>query len=323
MGADIRVDGKTAAVRGVPALSGAPVMATDLRASVCLVLAGLAAQNSTRGVARLPPRPRLRAPGGEALGARRGRRAGAGVTRDRRGARRSATPPLLTVVRARGAVFARRLAMLEARGETVSGAVERAVRAIVAGVRRRGDAALFAYTRRFDGVALSARTIEVPRASMRRAFDELPPVVRRDLRLAAGRIRDFHRRQRQGSWSHRDATGARLGQQIRALDRVGVYIPGGTAAYPSSVLMNVIPAKVAGVGEVVGVTPPGHAGMPVLAAAYHRRRRSALPRRRGAGDRRARVRHALDPARRQDLRSRQHHGSRPPSGSSSASWTST
>jgi histidinol dehydrogenase len=94
--------------------------------------------------------------------------------------------------------------------------------------------------------------------------------VRSALRLAARRITAFHRRQRQGSWSFRDATGARLGQQVRALDRVGVYIPGGTAAYPSSVLMNVIPAKVAGVGEVIGVTPGGRGGVPaaVLAAAH-------------------------------------------------------
>jgi histidinol dehydrogenase len=103
---------------------------------------------------------------------------------------------------------------------------------------------------------------------MRRALDELPAAVRRDLRLAAGRIRDFHRRQRQGSWSYRDPSGTRLGQQVRALERVGVYVPGGTAAYPSSVLMNVIPAKVAGVGEVIGVTPPGRADAAVLAAAH-------------------------------------------------------
>jgi histidinol dehydrogenase len=177
---------------------------------------------------------------------------------------------LLTVVRARGAAFARRLALLEGRGGRTDAAVERTVRAIVEGVRRRGDAALFAYARRFDGVALSARTVEVPRAAMARAAAALPRVVRRDLELAARRIRDFHRRQRQSSWSYRDAAGVRLGQQVRALDRVGVYIPGGTAAYPSSVLMNVVPAKVAGVGEVIGVTPAKRDGVPaaVLAAAH-------------------------------------------------------
>ncbi len=92
------------------------------------------------------------------------------------------------------------------------------MRKIVDDVRRRGDAALFAYTRRFDGVALSARTVEVPRAALERAAAALPRGVRRDLELAARRIRDFHRRQRHASWSYRDAAGARLGQQVRALE---------------------------------------------------------------------------------------------------------
>jgi histidinol dehydrogenase len=175
---------------------------------------------------------------------------------------------LLTVVPSTGAAFRRRLAQLEARGGRVSDAVERRVRAIVEDVRRRGDPALLGYTRRFDRVVLTARTMEVSAATMARAAEALPRVVRRDLELAARRIRAFHRRQRQGSWSYRDATGARLGQQVTALDRVGVYIPGGTAAYPSSVLMNVIPARVAGVGEVIGVTPAGHAGTALLAAAH-------------------------------------------------------
>ena len=177
---------------------------------------------------------------------------------------------VLLVVPARGRVFERRLAVLENRGEQASGAVERTVRKIVADVRRRGDAALFAYTSRFDGIDLTARTIEVSAEEMAAAAAALPADVRSALGLAARRITAFHRRQRQGSWSFRDATGARLGQQVRALDRVGVYIPGGTAAYPSSVLMNVLPAKVAGVGEVIGVTPAGRGGVPgvVLAAAH-------------------------------------------------------
>jgi histidinol dehydrogenase len=174
------------------------------------------------------------------------------------------------IVPARGRAFERRLALLEARGEQASGKVERTVRTIVDGVRRRGDAALFDYTSRFDGVDLTTRTIEVSAQEMAAAAAALPAEVRSALRLAARRITAFHRRQRQGSWSFRDVTGARLGQQVRALDRVGVYIPGGTAAYPSSVLMNVIPAKVAGVGEVIGVTPGGRGGVPaaVLAAAH-------------------------------------------------------
>ncbi|MEO6028578.1 MAG: histidinol dehydrogenase [Candidatus Binatia bacterium] len=175
---------------------------------------------------------------------------------------------VLFIAPTRGRAFERRLALLEARGEQASGKVERAVRAIVDGVRRRGDAALFAYTKRFDGVALTARTVEVPAAEMAAALEAIPAPVRSALRLAASRIAAFHKRQRQKSWSFRDATGAKLGQQVRALDRVGVYVPGGTAAYPSSILMNVVPAKVAGVGEVIGVTPPGHADPAVLAAAH-------------------------------------------------------
>ncbi|MEB2284560.1 MAG: histidinol dehydrogenase [Polyangiaceae bacterium UTPRO1] len=175
---------------------------------------------------------------------------------------------LLVVVPARGRAFTRRLALLEGRGEEAMGGVERTVRAIIAAVRRRGDAALFAYTERFDGVALTARNVEVPRAELAAAAAALPPPVRRALALAVRRVAAFHRRQRQGSWSFRDAAGARLGQQVRPLDRVGVYVPGGTAAYPSSVIMNVVPAKVAGVGEVIGVTPPGRADTAVLAAAH-------------------------------------------------------
>lgn len=175
---------------------------------------------------------------------------------------------VLLIVPTKGRAFERRLALLEARGEQASEKVEQAVRKIVTDVRRRGDAALFAYTKRFDGVALTARTVEVPRAELAEAAAALPPAVRSALRLAARRVTAFHRRQRQSSWMFRDATGARLGQQVRALDRVGVYVPGGTAAYPSSVLMNVIPAKVAGVGEVIGVTPPGRASAEVLAAAH-------------------------------------------------------
>lgn len=175
---------------------------------------------------------------------------------------------VLTIVPTRGRTFARRLALLEARGEQASAKVEQAVRTIVDGVRRRGDAALFAYTKRFDGVALTARTVEVPKREMAAAAEGLPAPVRSALQLAARRIAAFHKRQRQGSWTFRDATGARLGQKVTPLDRAGVYVPGGTAAYPSSILMNVVPAKVAGVGEVIGVTPPGHAEPAVLAAAH-------------------------------------------------------
>ena len=180
----------------------------------------------------------------------------------------SVASDVLLILPTRGRAFERRLALLEGRGEQASGKVEQAVRRIVDGVRRRGDAALFAYTKRFDGVTLKARTVEVPKREMAAAADALAPPVRSALHLAARRIAAFHKHQRQGSWTFRDATGARLGQKVTPLDRVGVYVPGGTAAYPSSILMNVVPAKVAGVGEVIGVTPPGRAETAVLAAAH-------------------------------------------------------
>ncbi len=165
---------------------------------------------------------------------------------------------------------ARRLARLERRGEAVTGRVERAVRRILAAVRHGGDRALFALTRRLDGVRLTSRSIRVPQDELRQAFLGLPPSVRADLRLAARRIRTFHRHQREASWFFRDRTGARLGQRVRALGRVGVYVPGGRAVYPSTVLMTVIPARIAGVGEIVAVSPIGRGGdNPVVLAACH------------------------------------------------------
>jgi histidinol dehydrogenase len=143
------------------------------------------------------------------------------------------------------------------------------VRRIVAAVRRNGDHALLGFTRRFDGVRLRARDLRVPREALAAAWEGVPAAVRRDLALAARRIRAFHLRQRERSWSVRDRSGARLGQVIRALDRVGVYVPGGRAAYPSTVLMTVIPARVAGVGEVVGVSPLRDGDNPVILAACH------------------------------------------------------
>jgi histidinol dehydrogenase len=163
----------------------------------------------------------------------------------------------------------RRLARLEARGASGGARVEADVRRIVAAVRRHGDRALLGFTRRFDGVRLRARDLRVPREALAAAWEGVPTVVRRDLALAARRIRAFHLNQRERSWSVRDGSGARLGQVIRALDRVGVYVPGGRAAYPSTVLMTVIPARVAGVGEVVGVSPLRDGDNPVVLAACH------------------------------------------------------
>ena len=163
-----------------------------------------------------------------------------------------------------------RLARLAARGAEMNGRVEAAVQRIIAAVRRDGDAALLRFARRFDGVRLRRAELRVPASKLAAAFRGLSPDVRRDLRLAAARIRRFHLRQRERSWSFRDASGARLGQRIQPLERVGVYVPGGRAAYPSTVLMTAIPARVAGVHEVIAVSPVGPDGdTPVVLAACH------------------------------------------------------
>ena len=151
--------------------------------------------------------------------------------------------------------------------------IELRVAEIVADVRARGDAAVLECTARFDGVhAPSVATLELPRSEMQSALDGLPAAQRSALQAAAARIRAFHERQLEAcgkSWSYRDADGTLLGQQVTPLDRVGIYVPGGKAAYPSSVLMNALPAQVAGVGEIVMVvpTPQGQKNALVLAAA--------------------------------------------------------
>ncbi len=149
-------------------------------------------------------------------------------------------------------------------------AIDSAAARILKQVRAEGDAALVRLTREFDGVQISQATeLEIPRSEWFKALAELPAAQRQALEAAAERVRSYHVHQIQKSWSYTEADGTRLGQQITALDRVGVYVPGGKAAYPSSVLMNAIPAKVAGVAEVVMVTPTprGHRNAMVLAAA--------------------------------------------------------
>ncbi len=141
---------------------------------------------------------------------------------------------------------------------------------IVAAVRERGDAALLEYTRRFDRVEVdAAAALEIPVAELRGALAALAPEVRAALEAAAERVRVFHERQLAQSWSYSEADGTRLGQRVTPLDRVGIYVPGGRAAYPSSVLMNAVPARVAGVGEIIMVvpTPDGVRNQAVLAAA--------------------------------------------------------
>lgn len=152
-------------------------------------------------------------------------------------------------------------------------AIEQRVEAIVADVRARGDAALLEYTARFDGVqAASAAALELPRAELDTALAAITSAQRDALQAAAQRVRSYHERQLEAcgrSWQYRDEDGTLLGQKVTPLDRVGIYVPGGKAAYPSSVLMNAVPAQVAGVGEIVMVvpTPRGERNPLVLAAA--------------------------------------------------------
>ena len=149
--------------------------------------------------------------------------------------------------------------------------VDAAVAAIIADVRTRGDEALVDYTARFDRLRVrAAAELEIAPAEMRTAFGALPIEQRSALETAASRIRAYHERQKMASWSYREADGSELGAQVTPLDRVGVYVPGGKAAYPSSVLMNVVPAHVAGVAEIVMVvpTPDGTRNPLVLAAAH-------------------------------------------------------
>ncbi len=148
--------------------------------------------------------------------------------------------------------------------------IESTVAEILDDVKTRGDAALLDYTRRFDRLeSASVAALEVPAAELRTALDRIPAKTREALEAATARVRTYHEKQLTGSWSYRDANGTELGQRITALDRVGIYVPGGKAAYPSSVIMNALPARVAGVREVIMVvpTPGGERNDLVLAAA--------------------------------------------------------
>ncbi len=153
-------------------------------------------------------------------------------------------------------------------------AIEQRVADILADVRGRGDAAVLEYTARFDGLtAPSMAALELAQTELKAAFDAIPAAQRNALQAAAARVRSYHVAQKKASgesWSYRDEDGTLLGQKVTPLDRVGIYVPGGKAAYPSSVLMNAIPAHVAGVEEIIMVvpTPKGEKNALVLAAAY-------------------------------------------------------
>ena len=153
-------------------------------------------------------------------------------------------------------------------------AIEQRVADILADVQARGDAAVLEYTARFDGLQAAVMAeLELTQAELKAAFVSLPAAQRNALEAAAARVRRYHEAQKKASgesWTYRDEDGTLLGQKVTPLDRVGIYVPGGKAAYPSSVLMNAIPAHVAGVGEIIMVvpTPKGEKNPLVLAAAY-------------------------------------------------------
>ena len=170
--------------------------------------------------------------------------------------------------------FEAEFARLRHWSEETDAAIEQRVADILADVRRRGDVAVLEYTARFDALPVAdAAALEIPRDELRAAFEALAPQRRDALQAAADRVRAYHERQLEAcgrSWSYRDADGSLLGQKVTPLDRVGIYVPGGKAAYPSSVLMNAVPAQVAGVPEIVMVvpTPRGERNALVLAAAW-------------------------------------------------------
>src|SRR5574340_905068 len=165
--------------------------------------------------------------------------------------------------------FNARLGKLLAFEETADEKLEATVAAILADMKKRGDDAVLEYTRKFDRLPLAdAAAMELPRSELKQAFDSLPADQKRALEQAAQRVTSYHQKQLQSSGSYHDEDGTLLGQQVTPLDRVGLYVPGGKAAYPSSVLMNAIPAKVAGVAELIMVVPtPGGEQNPLVLAA--------------------------------------------------------
>ena len=140
------------------------------------------------------------------------------------------------------------------------GKYEESVREILDAVKERGDEALFEYTKKFDGAEISASNILVTEEEIREAYDKVDPGLIDVIRKALVNIRSYHEKQMQYSWFDSRPDGTILGQKVTPLARVGVYVPGGKAAYPSSVLMNIAPAKVAGVDEIIMTTPPGKDG---------------------------------------------------------------
>ena len=167
------------------------------------------------------------------------------------------------------AVFNEQLNSLLSNTDEPTVEISRTVESILADVRIRGDEALLEYTNRFDDRDASLDDIEIPAAELEVALAAIPTELREGLEHAASRVREYHERQKMESWLYKDKEGNTLGQQVMPLDSVGIYVPGGKAAYPSSVLMNAIPAHVAEVSEIIMVvpTPKGEKNQMVLAAA--------------------------------------------------------
>ncbi len=167
------------------------------------------------------------------------------------------------------AVFKEQLNSLLSNTDEPTVEISRTVESILADVRTRGDEALLEYTNRFDERDATSDEIEIPAAELEAALAIIPAELRKGLEHAASRVREYHERQKMESWLYKDKEGNTLGQQVTPLDRVGIYVPGGKAAYPTSVLMNAIPAHVAGVPEIIMVvpTPKGKKNQMVLAAA--------------------------------------------------------
>ncbi len=177
---------------------------------------------------------------------------------------------MIRFLRFSDAGFAETLREISTRGETTPVGIEQTVQEILADVCERGDVALCEYTERFDRLKLEAGTLEVSETEIEQALAAVDSDTLATLQLAADRIAAFHHKQKEETWLSNDEADIQLGQMVTPLDRVGIYVPGGKAAYPSSVLMNAVPAKVAGVGEIIMTVPmPDGVINPYVLAAAH------------------------------------------------------
>ncbi|MBI4005900.1 MAG: histidinol dehydrogenase [Gammaproteobacteria bacterium] len=163
--------------------------------------------------------------------------------------------------------FDQQLQSLLLRSDEPDAGLVATVETILADIRKHGDAALLEYTRRFDQYNAGINDLEIPADMISKAVLQITDELRHNLEASAERIRSYHERQKQDSWFYKDKDGNTLGQQITPLEKVGVYVPGGKASYPSSVLMNIIPARVAGVDEIIMVVPRMHGELNTLVLA--------------------------------------------------------